>query len=136
MGRIEIKLSDLLCWRFRRFSLHEFRAWLGDHHFERFLEDFAGCYVKIPPTAAIQKVLDDYQLAMATQTIKEARKAKDFNRWSKAEALIEKVAKRNKRSAQWGRSRGRNVLKEIKEAKDWAKQMHVWRDRFLKEQGE
>jgi adenosylmethionine-8-amino-7-oxononanoate aminotransferase len=77
----------------------------------------------------------DYMAALACARIKIAKKDKDFKRWAQQEQILNKIAKRTKRTYRYVHSRAVGTMRKIEKVKEWSKKMDIWVKKHLTEEG-
>jgi hypothetical protein len=126
-----VSLMDFICYQNARSSLNEIKTWLGEAKFLEMLNLFAGSYLLIPPTKTLMANMYDYMAALALVRIQKCKKARDFKGWSQQEQILNKIAKRTKRTYQYVYSRAKGTLRKIEKAKLWSKKMDIWNSKHL-----
>ena len=128
-----ITLVEYICYRNSASSMNELKTFLGDEKFLQLLNLFAGAYIVIPPSKKLFNDMYDYMAALAVLRISKCKKARDLKGWAEQEGILNKIARRTKRSYRYIHTRGVRTLRNIEKVKGWAKKMKIWEEKHLQE---
>ena len=112
-------LLQFICWRLQKFNIVALDRHLGDKEFLRFLSQFAGCYIKLPPAQKIYDIIDDYKLYLLNGKLKDAYRNRRLMEWETLDRQFNIECKKRRIRYDSGRKLVQKVTKEIGVASNW-----------------
>lgn len=122
-GMSRRELMDLMCYRFMRFNLLSLAQFLNESDFIRFMDRFAGCYIKIPPAAKILETFDEYKLYLLSKRIDELYEQRKINELHELEKQFLLVCRRLHIKYDTGRKVAKKVEEDLQETARWTTRM-------------
>lgn len=124
--RANVDLSDfliLLCFKFNRLNLLSMLEHTGTTGFLGFLDQFAGCYMKVPPAGQIADLLDRFRLLELVRKMRILQTNRDMAGWHDVEQQFIKVCGKLHVRYETGRTIATTIEKDLAKAKVWSKRL-------------